>query len=130
MLVRTSKNQIIITDENNHLICSHDRAFKPFPKYITKKRSICPFHISTINYTAQTYISWAGSFGPQMKEYIKRIIASFEFEEQFYKSCNGILHLIKGKPKVLAEETAKRCLTSNVIGYSYYKKYIRISQTH
>lgn len=125
VIVRTSKNQIIITDENNHLICSHDRAYKPFPKYITKKEHMLASHqyyYDENNYTAQTYISWAGSFGPQMKEYIKRIIASFEFEEQFYKSCNGILHLIKGKPKALAEEATKRCLTSNIIGYSYYKK--------
>lgn len=125
VLVRTSKNQIIITDENNNLICTHDRAFKPFPKYITEKEHMPASHqyyYDENNYNAETYINWAGSFGPQTKEYIKRIIASFEFEEQSYKSCNGILHLIKGKPKALAEEAAKRCLASNVIGYSYFKK--------
>lgn len=77
VLVRTSKNQIIITDENNHLICSHDRAYKPFPKYITKKEHMPASHqyyYDENNYTAQTYISWAGSFGPQTKEYIKIMI--------------------------------------------------------
>ena len=51
-----------------------------------------------------------------------RIIASFEYEQQSYKSCNGLLHMISKKPKALAEEAARRCLEKNVIGYSYFKR--------
>ena len=125
VLVRTSPNEIIITDENNRLICKHKRLYARFPKYSTKKEHMPPNHqyyYEENNYTAQTYINWAASIGPNTRKYVARIIASFEYEQQSYKSCNGLLHMISKKPKALAEEAARRCLEKNVIGYSYFKR--------
>lgn len=38
VIVRSSYKEVIITDENNRVIARHDKAFMPYPKYITNEK--------------------------------------------------------------------------------------------
>lgn len=86
----------------NHLICTHKRAYKPFPKYITKEEHLPESHryyYLENKMNAESYKSWAKSYGPNVYELICMVIGTFRYEEQSYKSCNGILHMCKKNQK-------------------------------
>ena len=51
-----------------------------------------------------------------------QVIGTFRYEEQSYKSCNGILHLCKNNPKVFSDTAAKTCLESHIYNYTHFKK--------
>ena len=40
--------------------------------------------------------------GPNVYEFICKVIGTFRYEEQSYKSCNGILHMCKNNPKAFS----------------------------
>lgn len=44
---------------------------------------------------AEAYKSWARSYGPNVYEFICKVIGTLRYEEQSYKSYNGILHFCK-----------------------------------
>ena len=44
----------------------------------------------------------ARSYGPNVYEFICKVIGTFRYEEQSYKSCNGILHMCKNNPKAFS----------------------------
>ena len=71
---------------------------------------------------AESYKSWAKSYGPNVYELICMVIGTFRYEEQSYKSCNGILHLCKNNPKVFSDTAAKTCLESHIYSYTDFKK--------
>lgn len=71
---------------------------------------------------AESYKSWAKSYGPNVYELICMVIGTFRYEEQSYKSCNGILHLCKNNPKVFSDTAAKTCLESHIYNYTHFKK--------
>ena len=62
------------------------------------------------------------SYGPNVYELICMVIGTFRYEEQSYKSCNGILHLCKNNPKVFSDTAAKTCLESHIYNYTHFKK--------
>ncbi len=123
--LKASYFDIIICDSMNHLICTHKRAYKPFPKYITKEEHMPESHryyYLENKMNAESYKSWAKSYGPNVYELICMVIGTFRYEEQSYKSCNGILHLCKNNPKVFSDTAAKTCLESHIYNYTHFKK--------
>lgn len=123
--LKASFFDIILCDSMNHLICKHERAYKPFPKYITKEGHMPENHRYYYNenrYDGNAYKNWAKSYGTHVYQLICRVIASFKYEEQSYKSCNGILHLCKEKPRAFTDEAARACLEANICNYSHFKK--------
>ena len=82
----------------NHLVCTHKRAHKPFPKYITKEEHMPESHLYYYlenKMNAEAYKSWARSYYPNVYEFICKVIGTLRYEAQSYKSCNGILHMCK-----------------------------------
>ena len=62
--LKASYFDIIICDSMNHLICTHKRAYKPFPKYITKEEHMPESHryyYLENKMNAESYKSWAKS---------------------------------------------------------------------
>lgn len=123
--LKISYFDIIICDSKNKLICKHTRLYKPFPKYSTIEDHMAPSHkyyAVENQMNASGYKKWAKSYGENVYKMICGVISSFKYEEQSYKSCNGILHLCKDKSKVLSDEVARICLERRTIGYTYFKK--------
>ena len=71
---------------------------------------------------AESYKSWAKSYGPNVYELICKVIGTFRYEEQSYKSCNGILNLCKNNPKAFSDTATKICLESHIYSYTDFKK--------
>ena len=123
--LKASYFDIIICDSMKHLICTHKRAYKPFPKYITKEEHMPESHryyYLENKMNAESYKSWAKSYGPNVYELICKVIGTFRYEEQSYKSCNGILHMCKNNPKAFSDTAAKICLDSHIYSYTDFKK--------
>ncbi len=68
------------------------------------------------------YRRWASVFGPNMKEFIDRLLKGSKHEEQAYNSCAGILHSVKDMPHGLVEETARSCIEMNSCRYKTFKQ--------
>ncbi len=114
-----------ICDSMNHLICVHKRAYKPYPKYITIPEHMPENHqyyYTENRYSAKDYVEWASRIGTDMQRFILLVIQTFDYEEQSYRSINGILHLTKGCSYALCNQAAKQCMMNHTIGYSYYQK--------
>ena len=125
VIIKASFSEIRICDENNRLIYSHFRSYKPFPKYITVTEHMPSSHQywKQINEgTTEAFLTRAKRIGVNMEKYINAVLHSFKHEEQAYNSVNGILHQCDGLSYVLCDETARKCLESGMIGYSYFKK--------
>jgi len=124
-ILKATMAEIRICDKNNKLICTHRRSYKDFPKYITKQEHMKPEHqyYKDVNSKDGAYYRrWASSYGPYTSKLIDTVLLTPQHEEQAYNSCNGILHMCKGQPKLLVEEAAKLCVESNACRYSYFKK--------
>ena len=124
-ILKATMAEIRICDKNNKLICTHRRSYKDFPKYITKQEHMKPEHqyYKDVNSKDGAYYRrWASSYGSYTSKLIDTVLLAPQHEEQAYNSCNGILHMCKGQPKLLVEEAAKLCVESNACRYSYFKK--------
>ena len=117
--------EIRIVDENNRLICTHQRSYRKFPKYITRDEHMAPDHRFYKEVNAKDgdhYRNWARMIGEDMYKLIDIILHSVKHEQQAYNSCNGILHMCDGRSKVLANEAAKKCIELGSAKYTYFKK--------
>lgn len=125
VIIKASFFDIKICDSMNNLICTHQRAYKPYPKYITITDHMPVSHqyyYTENRYDATAYKNWAKNIGEPMYILICRVVASFAYEEQAYKSCNAILQLCKDVPKTYANTAAKECTENNIVNYSHFKK--------
>lgn len=123
--VKASYFDILICDSMNRLICKHKRLYKPYPKYSTIEEHMPPKHqyYSIENrFDSSDYRRWARSYGENVVQLINKVMTSFNYEQQSYKSCNGILHLRKEYSKAISNKAAENCLIRNTISYSYFKK--------
>lgn len=127
--VKASFFDIIIVDSMNHLICSHARSYNAYPKYITKPEhmpSNHSYYYTENRYDGEAYRSWARKYGNEMYVFISRLLASFPFEEQAYKSCNAALQACKGVPRSLVAEAAAECIRLNTYSQSYFRKNLNV----
>ena len=127
--LKVSYFDIIICDSMNRMICRHTRAYKPYPKYITLENHMPVSHRYYYNENRMDgngYRNWAKSYGQNVYGLVCRVIGSFRYEEQSYKSCNGILHLCRDSPKSFCDTAAKECLDAHIYTYSHFKKQLYV----
>jgi len=125
VILKATMTEIRICDQNNRLICTHQRSYKKFPKYITKDEHMEPSHrfYKEVNqHDGDYYRRWASSIGKEMYTLIDTVLHSVRHEEQTYNSCNGILHMCDGISKVIANSAARKCIELNSCKYSYFKR--------
>lgn len=125
VILKATFTEIRICDSNNRLICTHQRSYKKFPKYITKDEHMKPEHryYKEVNmHDGDYYRRWASAIGPDMYTMIDRVLHSSKHEEQSYNSCNGILHMCDGKSKTITNMAARKCIELNSCKYSYFKR--------
>ena len=70
------------------------------------------------------YRRWASVFGPNLSEFIDRLLKAQKHEEQAYNACAGILHSVKELPHGIVEETARQCLQMNSCKYKTFKQWL------
>ena len=131
-IIKATASEIRICDQYNRLLCKHKRAYKEFPKYITDDDHMKPEHLyyKEVNQKDGAYYRrWASVFGPNMTEFIDRILKSQKHEEQAYNSCAGLLHTVKNLPHGIVEETARQCIHMNSCRYKTFKQVLNKVQS-
>ena len=125
VILKATMTEIRICDQNNRLICTHQRSYKKFPRYITKDEHMEPshrFYKEVNHHDGDYYRRWASSIGKEMYMLIDTVLHAVRHEEQAYNSCNGILHMCDGISKVIANSAARKCIELNSCKYSYFKR--------
>ena len=131
-IIKATASEIRICDQYNRLLCKHKRSYKEFPKYITDDDHMKPEHLyyKEVNQKDGAYYRpWASVFGPNMTEFIDRILKSQKHEEQAYNSCAGLLHTVKNLPHGIVEETARQCIQMNSCRYKTFKQVLNKVQS-
>ena len=124
-IIKATPSEIRICDQYNRLICSHVRSYKDFPRYITKDEHMRPEHLyyKEVNErNGDYYRRWASVFGPNMYEFIDRMLKRNKHEEQSYNACMGILQTVKELPHGFVEETAFECIQMNSCSYKTFRQ--------
>ena len=73
------------------------------------------------DWSAEKFSSWAQSVGPQCTEVITTILSKKHHPEQSYKSCLGILSMVKKVGKSRLENACSRELQFNACSYTTVK---------
>ena len=124
-ILKATMSEIRICDENNKLICTHQRSYKEFPRYITDDSHMPAEHryYKELNaHDGDYYRRWAAVYGDAMVTFIDRVLRAPKHEEQAYNSCKGILHMCQDVPHHVAAEAAQKCIDANACKYTYFKK--------
>lgn len=124
VIVKATREKIILCDINNRLITEHKRCYIPTVRYITKDEHMPANHrfYSEINQRdSQFYLQWAEEIGTNMKQLICRVLKSANHDEQMYMSCNGIVHMCDGVPKGICEEAAADCVNRRKCTHSEFR---------
>tara|TARA_B110000046_G_scaffold184358_1_gene222638 strand:- start:1559 stop:3115 length:1557 start_codon:yes stop_codon:yes gene_type:complete len=91
-LVYSSKTVEIFYKYNR--IASHPRIKSRF-NYSTIKEHLATAHQFMTDWTPQRFINWAATIDPDVEQYIAKVLERKKHPEQAYKSCMGILSLLK-----------------------------------
>lgn len=97
-------------------IAIHPRDHKPY-SYTTNPDHLATTHKFITEWTPQRFINWAESIDASVKEFIIHILDRKQHPEQAYKSCMGVLSLVKkvGKERLL--NACKRAIEYNMYNY-------------
>lgn len=124
-IIKATPSEVRICDQYNRLICSHQRSYRDLPRYITRDEHMRPEHLyyKEVNeHNGDYYRRWASVFGPNMSEFIDRLLKRNKHEEQSYNACMGILQTVKDLPHGLVEETALECVKMNSCSYKTFRQ--------
>lgn len=124
-MLKATPGEVRICDGDNRLICSHRRAYKPFPRYITQDDHMPPAHRFSKELGERDgayYRRWAAAIGPATAEMVDRLLRSYDHEEQGYRACAGVLHACADAPRGTVEEASRACVASNSCRYTYFRR--------
>lgn len=98
------------------LIAAHKREMKKY-QYTTQTEHLASTHRYQSEWSAEWFIEQAANISPEVAAYVTRVIETKHHPEQAYKSCAGILSLVrKGGP----ERLRKACIRADSYGnYGY-----------
>jgi len=102
-------------------IAIHQRNYQRF-NYTTIEDHMPSTHRFVSEWSAEKFISWSESIHPDVKLFIQGILESKQHPEQAYKSCVGVLSLVK---KVGKERLINAC--KRALDYGHYNYRIIVS---
>ena len=82
----------------NHLICTHKRAYKPFPKYITKGEHMPESHryyYLENKMNAEAYKSWQGSMVQMFTNLFVRLLVHFVMKNNLIRAVMEFFTCVK-----------------------------------
>ena len=104
----------------NKRITSHIRDYNK-GKHTTLPEHMPESHRKYLEWTPTRIIDWAGKTGPNIKELVKNILESREYPEQGYRSCLGIMRLVKYYSVERLEKACMRAIKYRLYSYRSVK---------
>lgn len=104
-------------------VAYHLRNYQKY-KYTTVKDHLPSQHQFVMDWSPEKFLSWAAGIDAVVKEYIQKVLDSKNYPEQAYKSCVGILSIVRKSGK---EQLIAACSKGNELGvynYTFIKKVI------
>jgi transposase len=104
-------------------IAYHLRNYQKY-KYTTIKDHLPSQHQFVVDWSPEKFISWAAGIDQVVKEYIQKVLESKNYPEQTYKSCVGILSIVR---KAGRDQLIAACAKGHQLGvynYTFIKKVI------
>lgn len=98
-------------------IASHKRDIRKH-KYTTQIDHLASSHRFQSEWSPEWFISQAEKISPVIASYIAKVIEAKPHPEQAYRSCSGILSLVR---KGGADRLSKACLRADSYGYYSYR---------
>jgi transposase len=90
-------------------------------EYTTLKEHMPPEHRAYAEWSPDRFTQWAAKIGPATAQVVGKILASRPYPEQAFKSCLGVIHLIRHYKSERIEAAAKRALKYNACSYRSMK---------
>jgi transposase len=103
---------------DNIRIVQHRRSHTP-NDYTTLHTHMPPNHRYYATWSSDRFIRWARSIGDNVVEVIKKVLKSRKHPEQAFKSCMGILNLVK---EYGPDRLDKACERALYFGFYSYKR--------
>jgi transposase len=94
--------------------------------YTTLKEHMPAEHRSYAEWTPERFIRWAAKIGESTTELITRVLSGRTYPEQAYKTCMGILNLVRQYENTRVEAAAKRALQFNTCNFRSMKSILSI----
>lgn len=95
---------------NSDRIASHRRLYGRAGQYSTVTEHMPPNHQKFLEWNGDRFRNWAKRIGSNTFEVVDRILASGEVEQQYYRSCMGLLKLAERYSKEKLEATCSKAL--------------------
>ena len=86
-------NRMVEVFYNSVRICSHHKLSGHSGQYQTVDEHMPPKHRKAGDWSAERFISWAGSMGTNTAEVIRSLLSRYKVEQQAFRSCMGILKM-------------------------------------
>ncbi len=123
VLVKATATTVTVVDESGKQIAVHDRSLHPNQK-ITDPNHL-PANIREVSsWNGATFRRRASVIGPNAEAIIERILQSREYEVQSYRSCLGVLNLLRKNGRATLEKACARALELGVYSYKSIKAII------
>jgi transposase len=97
-------------------IAVHQRVKRPF-SYTTIADHLASTHKFVTEWTPERFINWAENIDDTVREFIIHILDKKQHPEQAYKSCMGVLSLVKKVGEERLINACKRALEYNIHNY-------------
>lgn len=101
---------------NYQCIAIHPRIKSPY-NYTTDKEHLASTHRFVSDWTPETFLDWGEKIHVDVRLYILRILARKQHPEQAYKSCVGVLSLVKKYGKERLIKACQRGLDYGIYNY-------------
>ena len=122
--VRVTDTTIEIFYENVR-IASHRRLYGRPGQYSTVMEHMPPDHQKYLQWDGKRFRDWAKRIGDSTYIAVDRILSSGKVEQQYYRSCMGLLKLAESYSPARLEEACRKALTySNSPSYKSIKNLI------
>lgn len=92
--------------------------------YSTIKEHLSSAHQWVSEWSAESFIRWAGRVGPQTQGVVEALLNGRAHPEQAYKACQGVLHLEKKVGTDRLERACERALSYQSVSYKVIRSII------
>ena len=113
--IRATESMVEIFHRGN-LVAIHPRSFRS-GRFSTLREHMPANHQFMEDINPERLIEWADSIGPQTTALVKATLQSRPFPEQAYRSCLGILRLVKKSNPSLLEQACQTVLEAKIFSY-------------
>lgn len=96
---------------HNERIASHRRLYGRHGQYSTVLEHMPPDHQQFVEWNGDRFREWAKRIGSNTYKVVDSILSSGKVEQQYYRSCMGLLKLTERYSKALLETACQKALT-------------------